>query len=73
MTEDWVSRTASDPPPPVGTVVTDATGREWVHIESGYGDSTYWVPTDGFGTPDPESWTKVAGNYGPVRYRVEGT
>lgn len=49
-----------DPQPPVGTVVKDAiTGALWEN------DGNYpaaWVcPGD-----DPESWTKVAGNYGPV-------
>jgi hypothetical protein len=52
---------SSDPEPPVGTLVTDACGARWGNV----GD--YWVPLDADGDDwDPESWTKIAGNYGPV-------
>lgn len=53
--------TPADPEPPVGTLVRDDCGTRWGHV----GD--YWVPLDTGGeTWDPESWTKIAGNYGPV-------
>lgn len=54
--------TASDPEPPSGTVVRDsAGGGTWEHYE----DGGYWVRTD-IDDCDPESWAKIAGNYGPV-------
>jgi hypothetical protein len=56
------------PEPPLWTVVTDATGMDWWHVRSPHGDD-YWVRTDGEG--DPESWTKIAGNYGPVTLKNE--
>lgn len=43
----------------------DDLGREWEHAESPWFDTTYWLPADDPGG-DPESWAKVAGNYGPV-------
>lgn len=53
--------TAADPEPSVGTLVTDACGARWGNV----GD--YWVPMDVKGGDwDPESWAKIAGNYGPV-------
>jgi hypothetical protein len=61
-----VTLTSSDPEPlALGAVVTDALGIDWVHVPSGYGGA-YWLPVDDAGTPDPESWVKIAGNYGPV-------
>lgn len=59
--------TANDPEPPVGSVVTDDTGMEWIRMASRHGLSN-WLPLDNV-TADYESWTKVAGNYGPVTYR----
>ena len=50
---------AGDPEPPPGTVVRDATGWEWYRSEEG----DYWLSEK---SGDPESWTKIAGNYGPV-------
>ena len=63
---------STDPEPPVGTVVRDCYGdlwrrgepdpevegrrRDWFHIEL---DGTY-------ANDDPETWTRVAGNQGPV-------
>lgn len=54
---------ASDPEPPIGSKVRDDLGQEWIRADNGYGDS-YWlcISRDG----DPESWVKIAGNYGPV-------
>lgn len=48
---------ASDPEPPVGSHVI-AVGTIWVRQPEGY-----WIAED---SDEPESWTKVAGNYGPA-------
>jgi len=56
-----LAMTSSDRQPPVGTVVRDDCGQRW--INSGCYPSA-WMPLDH--EDDPESWTKVAGNYGPV-------
>jgi hypothetical protein len=53
--------TSAEPEPPAGTVVLDDCGLTW--INSGYYPAA-WMRTDDEG--DPETWTKVAGNYGPV-------
>lgn len=53
---------SSDPAPGPGSFVRDALGRLW------YNDGYYpccWVQP-GAEIHDPESWTKIAGNYGPV-------
>jgi hypothetical protein len=53
--------TSVDPEPPVGTLVRDDCGTRWGNV----GD--YWVPMDAKGDGwEPESWAKIAGNYGPV-------
>jgi hypothetical protein len=52
-----------DPEPGVGAVVRDCDGRLWLRGEFA------WNPLDDggdFDNDDPESWTKVAGNFGPV-------
>lgn len=56
---------AADPEPPAGSVVVDDCGLTWVN--DGY-RPTCWVRPDltAEGVHDPESWAKVAGNYGPV-------
>lgn len=56
---------AHDPEPPPGTVVLDACGTYWERYEESevYG-RIRWYPRDHDG--DPETWIKVAGNYGPV-------
>lgn len=59
--------TANDPEPPISSMVKDATGMWWVHVPASYGRS-YWLPYRNLAA-DPESWIKVAGNYGPVTYR----
>lgn len=61
--------TSSDPEPPDGTIVLDASGTKWEL----YADEGYWLRTEGDDDcADPESWTKVAGNYGPVTVLEEG-
>lgn len=52
--------TSADPEPPVGTLVTDDCGGTWVNS----GEYLHWVRIDR--GDDPESWAKIAGNYGPV-------
>jgi hypothetical protein len=54
--------TSSDPEPVPGTVVLDATGCRWFRAEGMWPGS--WLRS---GDGDPETWTKVAGNYGPVQ------
>lgn len=56
--------TSSGPEPPPGTTVRDDCGTEWERYGPDEGD--YWLRTDDDGTSDPESWTKIAGNYGPA-------
>lgn len=54
--------TATDPHPPVGTQVVDALGSPWIN------DGCYpccWVHPYLIHA-GVETWTKVAGNYGPV-------
>lgn len=58
------SLTSADPEPKLGTVVRDSAGVLWYRTEANYGD-TYWIRIDQPGG-DPESWAKVAGNYGPI-------
>lgn len=58
MTE--VQLTSSDPEPPIGSQVTDDLGRRWYREVEGY-----WLQVEHLDW-DPESWVKVAGNYGPV-------
>lgn len=63
--------TASDPEPPPGTVVIDADGRKWRSWIDSW--PCHWLLEDGDERSDPESWIKVAGNYGPVQVvEVEG-
>jgi hypothetical protein len=53
--------TSADPEPPAGTFVRDHCDVIWAS-DGCY--PTAWVRVDRRG--DPETWTKVAGNYGPV-------
>lgn len=62
------SLTAADPEPPAGTVVRDATGCEWYRSDEG----DYWLRQGRWDLADPESWVKVAGNYGPVTVLEQG-
>lgn len=56
--------TSADPQPPVGAIVRDDMGVRRFHVPDGYGGS-YWINLDN-DEGDPESWGKIAGNYGPV-------
>lgn len=59
--------TSADPEPPPGTTVTDCFGKPWTRDglwEVPLGCSS-WTRDDV--EDDPESWIKVAGNYGPVK------
>jgi hypothetical protein len=51
--------TSNDPEPVIGMVIADTWRTYWRRQPRGY-----WLQVNGRG--DPESWTKVAGNYGPV-------
>lgn len=55
--------TASDPEPPPGTLVRDVCGVEWFLDGD---DPPSWFRRLRDTGSDPESWMKVAGNYGPV-------
>jgi hypothetical protein len=58
-----VTLTSSDPEPPPGTIVRDHLfGGTWELCDEA--DGGLWWRTDA--DDDPESWTKIAGNYGPV-------
>lgn len=60
--------TSSDPEPPVGTIVWDSDGWVWMRHDT---DRRCWfeIDTDDgrIANGDPESWTRVAGNHGPVQ------
>lgn len=56
--------TTLDPEPPVGTVVRAFDGVHWQRVEAPI-SGTYWIMVR-HPEGDPESWIKVAGNYGPV-------
>jgi hypothetical protein len=66
--------TSADPEPPQGTVVSTPVGIWW---RDGGPGPCEWFPIAVIFDPDrhdPESWTKVAGNYGPatVLYKPTG-
>jgi hypothetical protein len=54
--------TSRDPEPPEGSIVT-CLGRQWQHDGDEYRPSC-WSCDDY--PNDPETWTKISGNYGPV-------
>lgn len=62
--------TSTDPELPPGSIVKDAKGDLWTRdYDTPIGGRHAWHPIDDRGEPrndDPESWTRVAGNYGPV-------
>jgi hypothetical protein len=65
-----VTLTSADPEPPAATIVRDSCGGDWCRYggdEGGY-EGGYWVCEDSPDSDpaDPESWPKIAGNYGPV-------
>lgn len=61
--------TSADPEPPWGTIVCTDGGVKWRRYDEEPGVAN-WLPEmaapDYSPNPDPESWVKVAGNYGPV-------
>lgn len=59
---------SSDPEPPIGSTVRDDLDRLWTRDEH---SPACWTMDD-YPDSDPESWTKVAGNYGPVSLVEEG-
>lgn len=66
--------TSADPEPPRRTFVLDDTGTLWWRTDSdGIANRTAnWCTVEhgcaaGIDFHDHESWTRVAGNYGPVR------
>lgn len=58
--------TSADPEPPPGTTVELFDGQElWTRHADMWPGS--WLRHGFEETGDPETWTKVAGNYGPAR------
>lgn len=61
--------TSLDPEPAPGTGVTDGVSRAWSRDSDGWTNpngAANWTQDD-VDNGDPESWTYVAGNFGPVR------
>lgn len=56
--------TAADPEPAAWTIVRDDTGCQWVRQPGR--EPCGWISEHDKNAADPESWAKVAGNYGPV-------
>lgn len=72
MTEVWL--TSADPEPGEGTIVECEDGQRWWRDATHMGAACNWFTMDKLTDPnrhDPESWTKVAGNYGPVKIVFE--
>lgn len=63
--------TARDPEPPMGSVVLNDCGIVW--LNDGYAPCC-WVRPDLVARDihDPETWRKIAGNYGPVTIKRWG-
>lgn len=71
MTTVGTVLTSSDPEPPMGTIVAMENGQLWVNF--GYYPCAWMRPGSSGGSyDDVETWTKVAGNYGPVTVKVWG-
>lgn len=69
---EWALLTSADPEPGRDVVVETGWGQRWHRTDSdGYPGAANWeaVASKGF---EPESWTKVAGNYGPVKVVARG-
>jgi hypothetical protein len=60
--------TTNDPEPPEGTVVRTEWGQLWERVDGPWGGTANWLmmPRTADTDWDPETWVKVAGNYGPV-------
>lgn len=56
--------TSADPEPPPYTTVETQGGERWTRQPDMWPGS--WLMDRLEGDGDPETWTKVAGNYGPV-------
>lgn len=56
--------TSTDPEPSAGTVVRDDCGILWRNDGPRYRPAC-WRQVDAE-VHDPETWTKIAGNYGPI-------
>lgn len=59
--------TSSDPEPGRDVVVEEQDGTRWHRTDGGDHDGAANWEKVGVDYFEPESWTKVAGNYGPVR------
>ena len=62
--------TSASPEPPPGATVVDENGVRWYRAYDQETDgAANWCGADrgGWMDGDPETWTKIAGNYGPVR------
>lgn len=59
------SLTEADPEPPPGTTIEMESGQRWTRYPDMAPGS--WLVAGGEADSDPETWLKVAGNYGPVR------
>jgi hypothetical protein len=60
--------TSSDPEPPEGSLVVDDCGILW---ENDGHRPCCWIRPD-LDVHDPETWTKIAGNYGPATVKRWG-
>lgn len=60
-----VALTVADPEPPPGTTIEMESGQRWTRYPDMWPGS--WLVERGEADSDPETWLKVAGNYGPVR------
>lgn len=63
--DEWL--TSADPEPAEGTIVETEWGQRWERSPDWEGGG--WLSDD---ASDPESWIKVAGNYGPVKVISRG-
>jgi hypothetical protein len=69
---EWALLSSSDPEPGRDVVAETGWGQRWHRTDSdGYPGAANWEVV-GAGAFDPESWTKVAGNYGPVKVVRDG-
>jgi len=70
---DTAALTSNDPEPPVGTVVRDCYGDLWRREPPDPPRDWFLIEPDGsFDNADPETWTRIAGNQGPVEVVTDG-